>query len=79
MNSLWPSKKDNKVIPIHHDSCSNYSQVSYDHRSSCLNCVHCCDDHSSLDFKSAVQYMEHFICHFTVITVSRNIVYPAMY
>ena len=31
----------------------------------CLNCVHYCDDHSSLDFKSAVQYMKHFIYHFT--------------
>ena len=33
----------------------------------CLNCVHNCDDHSSLDFKSAVQYMKHFIYHFTSI------------
>ena len=31
----------------------------------CLNCVHNCDDHSLLDFKSAVQYMNHFIYHFT--------------
>ena len=31
----------------------------------CLNCVHNCDDHSSLDFNSAVQYMKHFIYHFT--------------
>ena len=31
----------------------------------CLNCVHKCDDHSLLDFKSAVQYMKHFIYHFT--------------
>ena len=30
----------------------------------CLNCVRNCDDHSSLDFKSAVQYMKHFIYHF---------------
>ena len=30
----------------------------------CLSCVHYCDDHSSLDFKSAVQYMKHFIYHF---------------
>ena len=27
----------------------------------CLNCVHYYDDHSSLDFKSAVQYMKHFM------------------
>ena len=33
----------------------------------CLNCVHNCDDHSLLDFKSAVQYMKHFIYHFTSI------------
>ena len=31
----------------------------------CLNCVHNCDDHSLLDFKSAVQSMKHFIYHFT--------------
>ena len=30
-------------------------------------CVHNCDDHSLLDFKSAVQYMKHFIYHFTSI------------
>ena len=35
----------------------------------CLNCVHNCDDHSWLDFKSAVQYMKHFIYHFTIIVV----------
>ena len=29
----------------------------------CLNCVHNCDDHSLLDFKSVVQYMKHFIYH----------------
>ena len=33
----------------------------------CLNCVHNCNDHSLLDFKSAVQYMKHFIYHFTSI------------
>ena len=27
----------------------------------CLNCIHNCDDQSSLDFKSTVQYMKHFI------------------
>ena len=27
----------------------------------CLNCVQNCDDHGLLDFKSAVQYMKHFI------------------
>jgi len=26
-----------------------------------------CDDHSLLDFKSAVQYMKYFIYHFTTI------------
>ena len=31
----------------------------------CLNCVYHCDDHSSLDFISAVQYMKHFIYHFS--------------
>ena len=50
-------------------------QVSYDLRSyekvfqasirNCLNRVHNCEDHSLLDFKSAVQYMKHFIHHFT--------------
>ena len=34
---------------------------------SCVNCVHNCDDHSLLDFKSAVQYMKRFIYHFTSI------------
>ena len=29
-----------------------------------LICVHNCDDHSLLDFKSAVQHMKHFIYHF---------------
>ena len=33
----------------------------------CLNCIHNCDDHGSLDFKSAVQYMKHFLYHFTSI------------
>ena len=32
-----------------------------------LNCVHNGDDHRLLVFKSAVQYMKHFIYHFTVI------------
>ena len=33
----------------------------------CLNCVQNCDDHGLLDFKSEVQYMKHFIYHFTSI------------
>ena len=33
---------------------------------------HNCDDHSSLDFKSAVQYMKHFIYHFSRIIVSAH-------
>ena len=32
-----------------------------------LNCDHNCDDHGLLDFKSAVQYMKHFIYHFSSI------------
>ena len=35
----------------------------------CLNCVQNCDDHSSLDFKSAVQCMKCFIYHFTIFEV----------
>ena len=35
----------------------------------CLNCVHNCYDHSLLEFKSTVQYMKHFIYHFTLISV----------
>ena len=35
----------------------------------CSNCIHNCDDHSLLDFKSAVQYMKHFIYHFTKLFV----------
>ena len=35
----------------------------------CLNCVRNCEDHSSLDFKSAVQCMKHFIYHFTIIII----------
>ena len=31
-----------------------------------------CDDHSSLDFESAVQYMKHFIYHFTFDTLLAN-------
>ena len=31
----------------------------------CLNCVHNCNDHSLLDFKSAVQCMKYFIYHVT--------------
>ena len=38
----------------------------------CLNCVHNCDDHSSLDSKSAVQYMKHFIYHFTANTAGHE-------
>ena len=34
---------------------------------SCLNCVHNCDDHGLPDFKSTVQYMKHFIYHFTLL------------
>ena len=32
----------------------------------CLTCVQNCDDHGLLDFKSAVQYMKHFIYHVTL-------------
>ena len=35
-------------------------------RRNCLNCVHNYDDHTLLDFKSAVQYMKHFIYHFSM-------------
>ena len=35
----------------------------------CLNCVHNCEDHSLLDFKSAVQYTKYFIYHFTFIQI----------
>ena len=41
----------------------------------CLNCVHNGEDHNLLDFKSAVQYMKHFIYHFTLytlLTISRK-------
>ena len=31
----------------------------------CINCVHNCEDHSLLDFTSAVQYMKCFIYNFT--------------
>ena len=31
------------------------------------NCLYNCDDHRLLDFKSAVQYMKHFIYHSTFI------------
>ena len=47
-------------------------QVSYDHRSCERNCVHNCDDHSLIDFKSAVQYMKHFIHDFKRIIVIRK-------
>ena len=32
-----------------------------------LSCAHNCDDHSSIDSKFAVQYIKHFIHHFTSI------------
>ena len=47
-------------------------QVSYDHRSCECNCVHNFDDRSLFDFKSAVQYMKHFIYHFKRIIVIRK-------
>ena len=37
----------------------------------CLNCVYNCDDHSSLDFNSAVQYTKHFIYHFISFQVTK--------
>ena len=40
----------------------------------CLSCVHNCDDHSLLDFKSAVKYMKHFIYHFTIIIIMISII-----
>ena len=33
----------------------------------CINCVHNYEDHSLLDFTSAVQYMKYFIYNFTLI------------
>ena len=33
----------------------------------CINCVHNCEDHSLLDFTSAVQYMKCFIYNFKLI------------
>ena len=47
-------------------------QVSSDHRSCECNCVHNFDDRSLFDFKSAVQYMKHFIYHFKRIIVIRK-------
>ena len=41
----------------------------------CLNCVHRCDDHSLLDFKSAVQYMKHFIYHFRIFTRAHSLLF----
>ena len=32
-----------------------------------INCIHNCNDHGLLDFKSAVQCIKHFIYHFTSI------------
>ena len=37
----------------------------------CLNCVHNCEDHNLLDFKSAVQFMKYFIYHFTPTLVNK--------
>ena len=50
---------------------------------SCINCVHNCEDHSLLDFTSAILYIKHFIYHFTLssellgksLAVSMNIKY----
>ena len=33
----------------------------------CLNCVHNCEEHSLLDFISAVQHMKYFMYNFTFI------------
>ena len=54
------------------DTLTNWAMKSWLFQASirdCLNCVHNCDDHSLLDFKSAVQYMKHFIYHFTFTTL----------
>ena len=47
---------------------SSKSEIRY-----CLNCVHNCDDHSSLDSKSAVQHMKYFIYHFTKSEIESQI------
>ena len=47
---------------------STKSEIRY-----CLNCVHNCDDHSSLDSKSAVQHMKYFIYHFTKSEIESQI------
>ena len=66
------------VSQLQEDNTKRY-QVSYDHRSykrnlsNCLNCVYSYDDHSLLDFKSAVQYMKHFIYHFTPADMFKQI------
>ena len=38
----------------------------------CFNCVHNCDDHGLLDFKSAVQYMKHFI-YLQILNIQFNL------
>ena len=47
---------------------SSKSEIRY-----CLNCVYNCDDHSSLDSKTAVQLMKYFICHFTKSEIESQI------
>ena len=47
---------------------SSKSEIRY-----CLNCVYNCDDHSSLDSKSAVQHMKYFIYHFTKSEIKSQI------
>ena len=64
MSSNEPVKNGCEVIhemfPILNSQMTRLFQVSI---RKCLNCVHNCDDHSLLDFKSAVQYMKHFMYH----------------
>ena len=56
-SSLWWNATRNNFL----------STISINRTGIARSRVHNCNDHSILDFKSAVQYMKYFIYHFTFI------------
>jgi len=62
--TLWPSHRYHEVMGSNPVNVLSFSGF---YIRNCINCVHNCEDHSSLDFTSAVLYMKHFIYHLTFI------------
>jgi len=61
---MFPARLNWETFCIRINVCA--TRLFQASRRTCLNCVHNCDDHTLLDFKSAVQYMKHLIYHFTM-------------